>query len=169
MSKSKEIPNCLKKLARDKQMMKDFKDYIRKKYNDGAFVGTDRPKNFSNYNRLLNMITAYHIGAPVKQKRSGIDAWEKYLKDDFLDFLKDKSINDYGQWFRDTYGQEFTPSAVIVDIGNSKDRSSFDFRGVFSGNDTYHYIGALSSVLAGVPILVDCDNDKIVIGVGSSK
>lgn len=169
MPKQRDIANCLKKLAKDKKLMSDFKAFIKKQYSTGAFAGMDRPKNFANYNRLLNMISAYHNGLPVKQKRSGADAWDKYIKDDFLDFLKDRAINDYGNWFRDTYSQEFTPATTIIEFGDSRDRSSFDFRGAFSGEDTYHYIGALSSVVSGVPILIDCDDSGIVVGVGSSR
>lgn len=169
---TKNLPDCLKKLVSDDGLFKDFKSYLKQKYKTGfGDDGINRPRSYENYNRQLNRIKAFYTGS-ASQKRSGVDAWDKYLRHDFQTFLYDRSLESYSSWFKQTYGQDFVPSVpdrsmVIIRDGEGDD---FDFRGSFSGEDLYHYIGSLLGVLAGVPVVVDCSTNRkgIDVGVGRS-
>lgn len=169
MAVKKQQPDCLKKLVSDEKMFKDFKNFLKDKYRRGFNDSLDRPKNFQNYNRQLNRIKAFFEGS-ASQKRSGVDAWEKYIRSDFESYMYERSIESYAKWFKETYGQEFVPSQSIVVVRDSISED-FDFRGSFSGEDLFHYVGSLLSVLAGVPVVIDCSSDRrgIDVGVGSSR
>jgi hypothetical protein len=166
---TKQQPSCLKKLVSSPDMFKDFKNFLRDKYKRGFNDSLERPKNYNNYNRQLNRIKAYFEGSS-SQKRSGIDAWEKYIKHDFQQYIYERSIDSYSTWFKQTYGQEFVPSQSMLFVRDG-DEDGFDFRGSFSGEDLFHYIGSLLGVLAGVPVVLDCSSNRrgIDVGVGSSR
>jgi hypothetical protein len=81
----------------------DFKNYMKNKYAENQMklnssnpdevkeaqrFFDNRPANFSNYNRLVNMITNFYSEGSAKIKSTGAEAFDKYLRQDLYDYIQ---------------------------------------------------------------------------------
>lgn len=146
--------NCLKNLIQNPDMLKEFKNYIKQQYKSGNIDKSYRPKNFENYNRLLNMIR--------QGKTNGNQAFEKYLREDLEKFLYDKAIEEYSKFFKDIYNENpalmgLYPDGRIPLQTNSDGLAIEDKRAEFGniGLDLLHYLGSFITSIP-VPVVVVC-------------
>jgi hypothetical protein len=201
MPKAKQDNDCLANFfnkSKNEPNIADFKNFMKSKYaenqmklksNNPAEVEEakrffeNRPANFSNYNRLINMITNYYSGGSAKVQSTGADAFNKYLRQDLIDYIShrvDKELMkkanvqnpdqlyyikagridglhtkaEYKKDFANDYGHRATYSASLI----KDDKGNI----VDTGFDMY--IRAVADYLSDVPagLLLVCTKDILV-------
>jgi hypothetical protein len=81
--------DCLKNFfnkTTNKANIDDFKSFMKSRYAKGD-ISPNHPRDWNNYNRQLNRVISYYNDGS-SQARSGIDAWNKYLRDDLTKYIE---------------------------------------------------------------------------------
>ncbi len=182
----------------------DFKQFVKNRYSENEMklrssnpseveeakrFFENRPKNFANYNRLVNMIVNYYSGGSAKVKSSGASAWDKYLRQDLQDYIQyrvNKELESKAKGFGNNE-IAFNPAGRLEGLYTKKEyeelglANDYDYRvrysagtlveedGKIIGNGFDMYIKALSNYIADVPVSIILVCTKEIHVAKSSK
>ena len=147
---------CLKNLITQDSFYRQFRNWVRQKYKSGAFKDDIHPSSWESYRRQLSRIRNYYLGTG-KQSRSGVKAWEKYLKQDIINFINETAEQLGRQICLEKEGiTDATPISYVDDITDKIDLPPENFRAQFSRwEDMLRYISTFIYE-APIPITLEC-------------